>query len=271
MARVRRPKFKPNARVGLFVSCTVNLFRPSLAKAALQLLEGAGYCVEIPPVQSCCGLVSLRSGELEDARDMARQVISQFSDYDFVAVLSPFCAKVFERAYAPLLNGQSEELVKITEAFTRKCFEVSDLLLVAPSSAAKPADYTSRIAFLDVADEPNLFGSRVAARVLLGQTPNVHVVDLSQICAAQVNGAPDGTIFPGLGTGDLHSVLYAIRSCGAGTLVSTDLALLLELATHLRKFGSAVELRPVLEVLAGDMQSPPIGMSARALAGQLLG
>ncbi|QUS56799.1 (Fe-S)-binding protein [Pseudovibrio brasiliensis] len=268
MARQRRPKFKKDARVGLFVSCTTNLFRPSLIKAAVHLLEKAGYEVEAPTIQSCCGLVSLRSNELDDARDLAKEVISQFGHYDFVAVLSPFCAKVFERAYMPLLSEQSEELAKITAKFTRKCFEVSDLLLAAPDFAPNLTGFAGKVAFLDVSDAPNLFGSQVASRALLGQMEQVSVVDLPQICASQVKGAPDGTISPELGQGDLSGLLHAVRSCGAGTLVSTDLALLMELSTHLRKYGSAIELRPVLEVLAGDTQSMPIGISARVMAGQ---
>ncbi len=132
MARQRRPRYKRHARVGLFVSCTTNLFRPSLIKAGVHLLEKAGYDVEVPTIQSCCGLLSLRSNEPEDARDLAKQVISQFGHYDFVAVLSPFCAKVFENAYTPLLCEQSEELAKITKNFSRRCFEVSELLLAAP-------------------------------------------------------------------------------------------------------------------------------------------
>ncbi|MGH0001161.1 heterodisulfide reductase-related iron-sulfur binding cluster [Pseudovibrio ascidiaceicola] len=268
MARQRRPKYKKDARVGLFVSCTTNLFRPSLIKAAVHLLDRAGYEVEAPSIQSCCGLVSLRSNELEDARDMAKEVISQFGHYDYVAALSPFCAKVFERAYMPLLLEQSEELAKITIKFTRKCFEVSDLLLAAPEFGQSLQGFAGKVAFLDVSDAPNLFGSQVASRTLLGQMEQVSVVDLPQICASQVKGAPEGTISPELGPGDLSGLLHAVRSCGAGTLVSTDLALLMELSTHLRRYGSAIELRPALEVLAGDIQSMPIGLSARVMAGQ---
>ncbi len=270
MSRQRRPRFKRNASVGLFVSCTTNLFRPSLIKAAVLLLERAGYDVDAPSIQSCCGLVSLRSGELNHARDLGKEVISQFAHYDYVAVLSPFCARVFERAYTPLLSDQSEELAKITARFTRKCFEVSDLLLASPDFTAVSGGFAGSVAFLDVSDAPNLFGSQVASRTLLGQMQEIQVVDLPQICALQVKGAPEGTIAPELGNGDLSGLLRAVRSCGAGTLVSTDLPLLMELSTHLRKYGSAIELRPVLEVLAGDVQSMPVGMSARAMTGRSL-
>ncbi len=268
MARERRPKYRKDALVGLFVSCTTNLFRPSLIKAAVHLLARAGYEVEVPGLQSCCGLVSLRSNELEDARNMAKDVITQFGHYDYVAVLSPFCARVFERAYTHLLSEQSEELAKITAKFAGKCFDVSELLLAAPELRVCLQGFAGKIAFLDVSDAPNLFGSQVASRILLGRMELTSVVDLPQICASQVKGAPEGTISPELGSGDLSRLLHAVRSCGAGTLVSTDLLLLMELSTHLRRYGSAIELRPVLEVLAGETQSMPIGISARVMSGR---
>ena len=41
-------------RVGLFVTCLVDLMRPSVGFAAVKLLEDAGCTVEAP-VQTCCG------------------------------------------------------------------------------------------------------------------------------------------------------------------------------------------------------------------------
>ena len=39
---------KTGPRVGLFVTCLVDLFRPSVGFAALKLLEDAGCTVEVP-------------------------------------------------------------------------------------------------------------------------------------------------------------------------------------------------------------------------------
>lgn len=268
MPKRRPPRFKRDARVGVFVSCTTNLFRPSVIRAAVQLLEHVGYSVEVPAVQGCCGLLSLRASELGDARDQAKDVISRFQQYDYVAVVSPFCGQVFERALSPLLAGESEVLDEMAAAFSKRCFEVGDLLLAA-KSPLPAAGVRSRIAFLDTSEAPSLFGSQSAYRQLLGQMDGIEVIDLPQMCARQVKGAPDGTIAPDLGAGDLAHVLGSIRSCGAGVVASTDLALMMELATHLRQSGSAIELRPVLEVLAGEMQLPAVGQRARRTASEV--
>ncbi|HXQ65278.1 MAG TPA: heterodisulfide reductase-related iron-sulfur binding cluster, partial [Alphaproteobacteria bacterium] len=42
-------------KVGLFVTCLVDLFRPSVGFAAVKLLEEAGCELEVPRAQTCCG------------------------------------------------------------------------------------------------------------------------------------------------------------------------------------------------------------------------
>jgi len=42
-------------RVGLFVTCLVDLMRPSIGMAALKLLEESGCEVTVPAMQTCCG------------------------------------------------------------------------------------------------------------------------------------------------------------------------------------------------------------------------
>ena len=50
-------------RVGLFVTCLVDLVRPSIGFAAMKLLERAGCAVEVPPTQTCCGQPAYNSGD----------------------------------------------------------------------------------------------------------------------------------------------------------------------------------------------------------------
>ena len=55
-------------RVGLFVTCLVDLFRPSVGFAAVKLLEDAGCTVEVPEAQTCCGQPAFNSGDTRGCR-----------------------------------------------------------------------------------------------------------------------------------------------------------------------------------------------------------
>ena len=61
--------------VGLFVTCLVDLFRPSIGFAAIKLLQDAGATVEVPESQTCCGQPAYNSGDRADAKAIAKAVI----------------------------------------------------------------------------------------------------------------------------------------------------------------------------------------------------
>ena len=62
-------------RVGLFVTCLVDLMRPSIGMAALRLLESAGCEVGVPASQTWCGQPGYNAGDRAAALALARKVL----------------------------------------------------------------------------------------------------------------------------------------------------------------------------------------------------
>src|SRR5215207_11135412 len=89
-------------RVALFVTCLVDLFRPSVGFAAVKLLEHAGCRVEVPRGQTCCGQPAFNSGDRATAEALARGLIEEFAGYDYVVAPSGSCAGML-RAHLPEL------------------------------------------------------------------------------------------------------------------------------------------------------------------------
>ncbi len=66
-------------------------FRP-VNHAAIELLELAGYRVEVPPAQTCCGALAAHDGKAPEARRLAARNVAAFSGYDMVVVTSAGCS-----------------------------------------------------------------------------------------------------------------------------------------------------------------------------------
>jgi glycolate oxidase iron-sulfur subunit len=66
-------------------------FRP-VNHAAIALLEMAGYRVEVPVGQTCCGALAAHDGKAGAARDLARRNTTVFAGYDQVVVTSAGCS-----------------------------------------------------------------------------------------------------------------------------------------------------------------------------------
>jgi glycolate oxidase iron-sulfur subunit len=66
-------------------------FRP-VNHAAIELLEMAGFRVEVPLGQTCCGALAAHDGKAQQARDLAARNVPIFSGYDQVVVTSAGCS-----------------------------------------------------------------------------------------------------------------------------------------------------------------------------------
>ena len=94
--------------VALFVTCLVDLFRPSVGFAAVKLLERAGCRVDVPR-QTCCGQPAYNQGDRADAVAIARQTIAAFAGYDYVVAPSGSCAGMLKKHYPLLFDEASAE------------------------------------------------------------------------------------------------------------------------------------------------------------------
>ena len=101
---VRKPP-----HVALFVTCLVDLFRPSIGFAAVQLLEDAGCTVAVPRAQTCCGQPAYNQGDRADAVALARQTIDALQGYDYVVVPSGSCAGMLKQHYPELFPAGSAD------------------------------------------------------------------------------------------------------------------------------------------------------------------
>ncbi|MBI2508831.1 MAG: (Fe-S)-binding protein, partial [Betaproteobacteria bacterium] len=79
-------------RVGLFVTCLVDLMRPRIGFAAIKLLEAAGCEVAVPRTQTCCGQPGYNAGDRASAKALARKVLAEFEEFDYVVAPSGSCA-----------------------------------------------------------------------------------------------------------------------------------------------------------------------------------
>ena len=114
-------------RVGLFVTCLVDLMRPSVGFAAVKLLEDAG-CIVDAPVQTCCGQPAYNSGDRGTTRDLAMQVINTFHGYDYVVAPSGSCAGMIKAHYPELFEEDPNWRAK-ADVLAAKTYELTSFLV----------------------------------------------------------------------------------------------------------------------------------------------
>jgi glycolate oxidase iron-sulfur subunit len=107
--------------VGLLAGCIQDeWFRP-VNHAAIELLEMAGFRVDVPLGQTCCGALAAHDGKALQARSLAARNLPVLSGYDQVVVTSAGCsAHVREyRHWADDGEQVGERAVDVTVALAR--------------------------------------------------------------------------------------------------------------------------------------------------------
>lgn len=96
-------------RVLLWVDTFTRSFDPQVARAAVLVLERAGYRVELAPRQVCCGLTWISTGQLGVAkRVIARslRLLAETSDEMSIVALEPSCATAMRHDAAQLVGKE---------------------------------------------------------------------------------------------------------------------------------------------------------------------
>ena len=114
-------------RVGLLVTCLVDVMRPEIGFSALKLLESAGCDVIVPEQQTCCGQPPFNSGYWDEARAVAAPQLALFRDAEVVVSASGSCGAMMKKFYPELFHDRPEEAAAKTLA--AKTYEFSDFLV----------------------------------------------------------------------------------------------------------------------------------------------
>ena len=245
-------------RVGLFITCLVDLFRPSVGFAAVSLLEAAGCSVEVPRAQTCCGQPAYNSGARSYAVAIARQVIAAFEGYDYTVAPSGSCAGMLKRHYPGLLEDQPD-WARRAHAVSERTHELVSFLTDVRGMECVTATYDGVAAYHDGCAGLRELGVRPQPRKLLASVAGLEVRELPGADACCGFGGTFCVKYPEISNRMVGDKCDEIVASGADTLIAGDLGCLMNLAGKLSRHGASVSVRHVAEVLAGMGERPAIG------------
>jgi FAD/FMN-containing dehydrogenase/Fe-S oxidoreductase len=97
----------------LFADTFADYSEPGVARAALRVLEAAGYNVILPERRACCGRPLLSKGLLDEAKAKARKQLDALEPYVAAGIpvvgLEPSCVLSFRDEYPDLLDDPRAE------------------------------------------------------------------------------------------------------------------------------------------------------------------
>src|SRR5512144_3340812 len=166
-------------RVGFFVTCLVDLMRPSIAFAALRLLEAGGAEVYVPPTQTCCGQPAYNSGDRADAKALAAKLVAEFENCDFVVAPSGSCSGMI-RTHYPELFADDPAMRSRIDALAAKTRELTDFLANELKLDRVPGRFDGTITYHDSCAGLREMGVKAQPRALLAKVPGLKLAELAE-------------------------------------------------------------------------------------------
>jgi L-lactate dehydrogenase complex protein LldE len=234
-------------RVGLFVTCLVDLVRPRIGFAAVKLLEQSGCEVVVPQMQTCCGQPAWNAGADKHAREIAEQVVAAFGEFDYVVAPSGSCAGMIKRHYPEVLKNDPRAL-----ALAAKTHELTSFLVNVRGMKAVAAKCEARACYHDSCSSLREMRVHDQPRALLASVEGLSLSELTdgEVCCGF--GGLFSVKYPEISERMADDKIADATATGAEMLIGGDLGCLLHLEGRMKRQGKPMRVRHVAEVLADE-------------------
>lgn len=234
--------------VGVLLQCVSDRVAPDIAVAAVKLIEAAGYNVEIPESQHCCGLPAYDGGEWGIARKMARETLRTFERFETIVTPAPSCVVAMAHEYENLFRDDPKWLRVAQEVGPK----VRDLVSFLEAQ-------TEKMPFsVDPLPEPVTVHRFCQSGNILGHTDElgrllsaagIQVVNQAEPSVCCGFGGSTSVTSPGVSEAIAARKLKSLQAAGVATVVTDNPGCVLHLQGVLDAAGVEMKVLHPAEIL----------------------
>lgn len=240
-------------RVGLFVTCLVDMMRPRIGFATLRLLEMAGCEVVVPTTQTCCGQPAWNSGDASATRALALKLAAEFEACEYIVLPSGSCGGMIRAHYGELFPAGSDE-AHLMASVADRTFELCDFLTgVVKLDKLPDPRFAGVITYHDSCSGLRELGVKQQPRALLAKVPGVKLLEMNACEECCGFGGTFSVKYGDISAAIAERKCGNIQASGADAVVLGDLGCMLNIEGKLRRTGDEkTRVLHIAEVLAGE-------------------
>ena len=236
------------ARVALLSGCVMPLVNGPEMVAVTRVLARNGCEVVVPQEQVCCGAIHSHTGDLEQARAMARLNIDAFLSWrvDAVVVASAGCS-VRMKEYHELLRNDSKYLDK-ARRLSAMVVDIHEFLVKLPFIPPE-GRLEYRVTYQDACHLAHAQRITEAPRTLLRSIPGLEFVEMagsSDCCGA---GGSYSITQREFSIRLLDTKMKAVMDTGAEVVATANPGCSIQIDQGVRRLGVPVRVRYVTDLL----------------------
>ena len=238
------------ARVGLVLGCVQRVFDPAVNAATLAVLQANGVEVVLPEQQGCCGAASHHQGELEQTRELARDLVERFEavaaehPLDAVLVAASGCGHTLKQ-YPQLLEGAA--------GFTAPVLDVHEFLInlgLSDGFRTRLQPLALKVAYHDACHMIHGQGIKSQPRALLQAIPGLSLREATEAGVCCGSAGIYNLVQPEEAAALGRIKAADLAATGADVVASANIGCSLQIRRHLSEQGQSQAVLHPMELLA---------------------
>lgn len=208
----------PKGKIAIFTGCLLDFVYVDIATAVVKALNMAGYVVEMPLGQSCCGAPATYMGDAENAKKEAALNIEamEAEKYDYIVSACPTCTHAL-RDYKEMFKDDPEMYKKASE-LSDKSYDFSKLLHMLGGLPDNGDGVPMKVTYHDSCHMKRYMGVYKEQRELLEGTKGVEIVEMNNCDKCCGFGGSYSIKFPEMSAPMLEEKIDNIVATGADTV-----------------------------------------------------
>jgi L-lactate dehydrogenase complex protein LldE len=213
------------------------------------------------PSQTCCGQPAYNSGDRATTRDIAEATIIAFEGFDYVVAPSGSCAGMIRKHYPELFQGDPNWAHR-AQKLADKTHELMSFLVDVLGVSKVSAKYDGSVTYHDSCSGLRELNVKSQPRKLLKTVEGLTLVEMPENDVCCGFGGTFAVKYGEISNAIVTKKTENIAGSSASMLLAGDLGCLMNMAGKLSREGKTIEVRHVAEVLAGMIDTPPIGAAS---------
>jgi L-lactate dehydrogenase complex protein LldE len=235
-------------KVALFLTCLGDQLYPDVGMSVVRVLERHGCEVDFPVGQICCGQPAWNTGYPDEARRVARRLISAFADAECVVSPSGSCSGMI-RHYYPSLFESDPVLRREAEDLGDRIYEFSQFMVRILNVERLPASFPHKVTYHPSCHGARLLGIQDEPLALLRAIPDLEFVPLPRAEDCCGFGGTFAVKLAPISVAIVDEKIARVRETAAHYLAGTDLGCLMNIAGRMQVTGVPVEALHVAQVV----------------------
>ncbi len=239
--------------VSLFLTCSAEALYPAAGRAVVTVLEAAGFRVDFPQEQTCCGQKWVNCNEISEAKRVALHFLKVFESSAVIVAPTSSCVDTVRNNY-PQLFADDPQLHGRFVALGEKTYEFCEFLNKAGVRELPRHPQAIRVTYHSSCRTLRGIGLRGVAENYLAQLFGDNYIELPEKDTCCGFGGTFSVKLPEISGQLLEDKLNNIFSTEAEILTSLDLSCLTHISGGAKKRGRTLRFAHLAELIAEALE-----------------